>query len=163
MDSLTFKIPGDERPKRWSDCSRGEKLFILRSAEEGSHRHAIFVRAVKLMYEPSTLDPTNNPPNMTTDDFRDTCNKSVPVYIIQDIHSTLLRTVLHNYIYRRWFRPYRSETEHDRFICKFIALQDPACLDLSSQQPLSTPSHHSTILSATGSNLSGPGMTKPLP
>ncbi|KAH8881464.1 hypothetical protein GQ53DRAFT_667606, partial [Thozetella sp. PMI_491] len=29
---------------------------------------------------------------------------------------------LHNYIYRRWFRPSRSEGERQRFICKFIAL-----------------------------------------
>lgn len=123
-----------QRLKPWSDCSREEKLFILRSAAEGAHRHEICLRGVKSMHKPSTLDPTNNPPNMTTNDFRDTCNKSVPLYIIQATRFTLLSIVLHNYIYRRWFRPYRSEIEHERFICKFIALYDPAscCLDFSS-------------------------------
>lgn len=29
---------------------------------------------------------------------------------------------MRNYIYRRWFRPYRSELEYGQFICKFIAL-----------------------------------------
>ncbi|POR37234.1 Uncharacterized protein TPAR_02561 [Tolypocladium paradoxum] len=32
----------------------------------------------------------------------------------------LLGQVLHNYVHRRWFRPYRSEIEHHRFIYKFI-------------------------------------------
>ncbi|KAK4202606.1 hypothetical protein QBC40DRAFT_150835, partial [Triangularia verruculosa] len=31
---------------------------------------------------------------------------------------------LHNYIYRRWFRPYRSEIEGGRFLCKFFSLRD---------------------------------------
>ncbi|POR34223.1 Uncharacterized protein TPAR_05552 [Tolypocladium paradoxum] len=57
-------------------------------------------------------------------DFLDTCNKSVPVYIPVCDYWPLLVQVLHNYIYRRWFRPYRSEIEHHRFICKFITPED---------------------------------------
>ncbi|KAK4033213.1 hypothetical protein C8A01DRAFT_40342 [Parachaetomium inaequale] len=32
--------------------------------------------------------------------------------------------VLHNYFYRRWFRPYQNEIEAYRFFCKFITLYD---------------------------------------
>ncbi|QLI71383.1 uncharacterized protein G6M90_00g074860 [Metarhizium brunneum] len=32
--------------------------------------------------------------------------------------------VLHNYVYRRWFRPYQSEIDHMRFICKPIEPRD---------------------------------------
>ncbi|KAK3933937.1 hypothetical protein QBC46DRAFT_300566 [Diplogelasinospora grovesii] len=58
---------------------------------------------------------------MKLEDFEDTCNKSVPVYILMNEQWLLVNTVLYNYIYRRWFRPYRSEIERSRFICKFIA------------------------------------------
>ncbi|KAK4096608.1 hypothetical protein N658DRAFT_480341 [Parathielavia hyrcaniae] len=61
-------------------------------------------------------------------DVSDTCNKSVAVYILtqpgDNRRSGLLRMVLHNYIYRRWFRPYRSDIEHQRSICKFILPKD---------------------------------------
>lgn len=61
---------------------------------------------------------------MAPEDFRDTCNKSVPIYIpiLPGRYAPLL-IVLHNYIYRRWFQLYRSEIEHERFLCKFITLQ----------------------------------------
>ncbi|KAI1195841.1 hypothetical protein F5X97DRAFT_335041 [Nemania serpens] len=54
-------------------------------------------------------------------DLRDICNKSVPIYTLAGKSHQLLNAVLHNYVYRRWFRPYRSEIEHDRFFCKFIS------------------------------------------
>ncbi|OIW35668.1 hypothetical protein CONLIGDRAFT_639926 [Coniochaeta ligniaria NRRL 30616] len=53
---------------------------------------------------------------------RDLCNKSVPLYVLTDYRWKLLGITLHNYINRRWFRPYRSELEHGQFICRFIAL-----------------------------------------
>ncbi|KAK1770047.1 hypothetical protein QBC33DRAFT_310357 [Phialemonium atrogriseum] len=56
---------------------------------------------------------------MEISEFLDTCNKLVPVYILP-LRNRALVTVRHNYIYRRWFRPYRSEIERQRFICKFI-------------------------------------------
>ncbi|KAK3353817.1 hypothetical protein B0T25DRAFT_581508 [Lasiosphaeria hispida] len=61
---------------------------------------------------------------MEPEDFKDICNKSVPVYVLPTIHCETVRlvaVVLHNYIYRRWFRPYRSELSHFRFICKSLA------------------------------------------
>lgn len=64
-------------------------------------------------------------PAMTDDIFLDTCNKSVGFYILPDRPQLDCHgTILHNYIYRRWFRPYRSDIECKRFICKFIAPKD---------------------------------------
>ncbi|PKK47853.1 hypothetical protein CI102_8171 [Trichoderma harzianum] len=65
-----------------------------------------------------------NLPDIPTYHWIDICNKSVPVYILPGKRWLLLRIVLHNYIYRRWFRPYRSEIDFLRFIYKFIIPQD---------------------------------------
>lgn len=51
--------------------------------------------------------------------FSDPCNKPVPVYLSTGC-SRLSGTLL-NYIYRPWFKPFRSEIEHGRFISKSIA------------------------------------------
>jgi hypothetical protein len=52
------------------------------------------------------------------------CNKSVPVYIIPDGRHKLVRVVLLNYIYRRWFRPYKTEIDCNRFICKITTTDE---------------------------------------
>ncbi|KAH8897354.1 hypothetical protein GQ53DRAFT_778467 [Thozetella sp. PMI_491] len=57
---------------------------------------------------------------MSEVDAKDTCNKSVALYVIPTPKISLLTTVLHNFIYRQWFRPYRSELGGKRFICKSI-------------------------------------------
>ncbi|KAL6887872.1 hypothetical protein GGI43DRAFT_417258 [Trichoderma evansii] len=100
----------------------GEEYFLwkIRSEREGIHRSQIYVAAVMFTYSPS-IRTIENLPRMDVDDFHDTCNKSVSLYIPRHRRWNLLHTVLHNYIYRRWFRPYQSEIEHQRFLCKFIA------------------------------------------
>ncbi|KAK3364852.1 hypothetical protein B0T24DRAFT_537165 [Lasiosphaeria ovina] len=69
----------------------------------------------------------------------DTCNKTVPVYVVNQAASgaqwSHLVVVLHNYIYRRWFRPYRSELGHGRFLCKFVT---PAGLGDRGTGPFAT-------------------------
>ncbi|PNY26145.1 Uncharacterized protein TCAP_03924 [Tolypocladium capitatum] len=106
--------------KPYSECTREEILWYLRTDLEGEHRHSIHF--YMHTYTPSVRD-INRLPEMSISDFLDTCNKSVPVYIPPFDQRLLLSQVLHNYIYRRWFRPYRSEIEHQRFICKFITPQ----------------------------------------
>ncbi|KAL7925001.1 hypothetical protein ACQKWADRAFT_330612 [Trichoderma austrokoningii] len=103
----------------------GKEYFLwkIRSEREGIHRSQIFVAAVMLTYSPSILRIDNLPP-MDVDDFHDTCNKSVALYIPRYRKWSLLYTVLHNYVYGRWFQPYQSEIEHQRFLCKFIAPRD---------------------------------------
>lgn len=58
--------------------------------------------------------------------FQDCFNKSVPFYFWPtDMTSRrgLLTTVVYNYVYRRWFQPYRTDLDARRFIAKFIKTQ----------------------------------------
>lgn len=43
-------------------------------------------------------------------DFKDVYNDLVVLYVLTDSRWKLLAITLHNYIYRRWFRPYRQRT-----------------------------------------------------
>lgn len=45
-------------------------------------------------------------------------------YLLPDPKTALLKMVLHNYVYRRWFHPYRSDIDNLRFICKPIEPRD---------------------------------------
>ncbi|KAI1137128.1 hypothetical protein F5Y05DRAFT_419618 [Hypoxylon sp. FL0543] len=116
-----------ERPvlpdKPWEEYTRDEILWLLRTGLEGGHRHEIHLYAIRLHYLPSVRD-IDHLPEMDSRDVFDACNKSVPVYILRTSQWRLFGQVLHNYIYRRWFRPYRSEIECQRFICKFITPED---------------------------------------
>ncbi|KAH7161952.1 hypothetical protein B0J13DRAFT_614639 [Dactylonectria estremocensis] len=59
---------------------------------------------------------------MKVSDVFDACNKSVAVYVPFPLrpHCRAILILVHNYLYRRWFRPYQSEIELERFICKII-------------------------------------------
>jgi hypothetical protein len=58
------------------------------------------------------------------------CNKSVPIFLIgpgstSDFNvrtRSLLNVVLHNYLYRTWFKPYRSEIEFGQFLAQPISV-----------------------------------------
>ncbi|KAI0008462.1 hypothetical protein F4779DRAFT_586939 [Xylariaceae sp. FL0662B] len=105
--------------KPLEEYTKDEILWLLRTELEGDHRHKIHLGAIRLHYLPSVRD-VDHLPEMDILEFLDTCNKSVPVYILRGPQWRLFGQVLHNYIYRRWFRPYQSEIECQRFICKFI-------------------------------------------
>lgn len=96
---------------------------MWRTVDEYRHRNTIHSFGVT-WYFATSIKEINHLPKMETHDVLDACNKSVPIYIPRHPHESLLRQVLHNYIYRRWFRPYRSEIGCERFICKFIIPDD---------------------------------------
>ncbi|KAL7960277.1 hypothetical protein V8C34DRAFT_312811 [Trichoderma compactum] len=85
-----------------SEFTRDELLWLFRTDEEGLHRKRIHTIVAMPSYHPSVRDAAAN---------------CLPVsqHIIGSISAInqclLLRVVLHNYIYRRWFRPYRSEID----------------------------------------------------
>ncbi|PNY27398.1 Uncharacterized protein TCAP_02661 [Tolypocladium capitatum] len=112
MGSIPHRTPPpfDVR-KPFSEYTRDELLWDFRTSLEGGHRHLIYLRGVRLRYMPS----------------------SVPVYILPGPQFFVFAHGLHNYIYRRWFRPYRSEIEQERFICKFIT---PKHLPHEGESPL---------------------------
>jgi hypothetical protein len=112
-------------------------LWTFRTELEGYHRRGLHFATIFLNYQPSARD-IDALPKMTAWDFADTCNKSVPVYLRmqpEDGRWSLFITVLHNYIYHRWFRPYRSDVEDHRFICKFIMPKDLPADDESGVSP----------------------------
>lgn len=53
------------------------------------------------------------------------CNKMMPLYLV-DLPSALLsppmvlRAALNRWLYRKWFRPYKSEVEYGRFIASVM-------------------------------------------
>ncbi|KAF4966835.1 hypothetical protein FZEAL_10608 [Fusarium zealandicum] len=77
-------------------------------------------------------------------DFR---NKTVPVYLLSgDAEkrglSGLLIVVIHNYIYRKWFRPYRSDIECGQFVAKVVwCIDDPHTSDEDSAVTLAMHIH----------------------
>ncbi|KAK4075005.1 uncharacterized protein Triagg1_4669 [Trichoderma aggressivum f. europaeum] len=110
-----------------SEFTRDELLWLFRTDMEGSHRSNIHSVVTVPSYKPSVRDAAANClPDIPTYPYHwiDFCNKSVPLYLLPGKRCLLLRVVLHNYIYRRWFRPYRSEIDLLRFICKFIIPED---------------------------------------
>ncbi|KAL7910245.1 hypothetical protein GGI35DRAFT_360492 [Trichoderma velutinum] len=114
------KLCGPDR-QPLTGVTRDELLWFLRTEYEGQHRANIPYSATTYAYRPSVRDVASNDfPDIPIYHWIDACNKSVPVYIIPGRKWLLLRVVLHNYIYRRWLCPYRSEIDYGRFICKFI-------------------------------------------
>ncbi|RTE83216.1 hypothetical protein BHE90_002207 [Fusarium euwallaceae] len=101
---------------------RDEILHHLRGYLEYRHREELYcqLRAPLRMNCLSQLDRSQ------TLDFR---NKTVPVYLLTGEGektglSGLLLMVLHNYLYRRWFRPYRSNIECGQFVAKVVLTID---------------------------------------
>lgn len=128
------KVPGQDRSKPWSDCSREEQLLILHTKDESLHREGVWKHGVKWLNKTSIPDPSVQPPvtpTMTRQDFRDICKKSISVYVTNNFYRRPHSMVLHNYIYRSWLRPYRSEIAYQRFICKLIGLHGVPLLDPS--------------------------------
>ncbi|GAB1312088.1 VPS9 domain-containing protein [Madurella fahalii] len=118
----TMMTPSGIR-KKASELTRAEVSWNLRVGQEGSHRWLAQMLNVTTTYNPP-VDRLDDLPQMSQLDLADTCNKTVPVYVVRQAASGAqwphLAVVLHNYIYRRWFRPYRSELERGRFLCKFV-------------------------------------------
>ncbi|KAL6868029.1 hypothetical protein J3F83DRAFT_738968 [Trichoderma novae-zelandiae] len=113
------KSLAEEIGRPFNDITREEKLWYLRTLLEGDHRGHQFLMSAWRTYEPPIDESL---PRIQSYEFKDLCNKSVPIYILQG--HWWLAGILLNYIYRRWFKPYRSEIEYERFITKFIALRD---------------------------------------
>lgn len=58
---------------------------------------------------------------------RDCCNKIAPFYIVEETdsgvasHASGIACGVHNWLFQRWHRPYRSEMDYGQFIGKMIA------------------------------------------
>lgn len=108
--------------------TRQEILHQIRGEQESRHRQRVWMQSVRTPLTPDGDKIASRLPEIEVDDVADFCNKTLPLYIFPVPTSKahlangqgLLLIVVHNYIYRKWFRPYRSEIEWDRFITKVI-------------------------------------------
>ncbi|RFN52418.1 hypothetical protein FIE12Z_3349 [Fusarium flagelliforme] len=93
------------------DLESHEILHRLRGQLEEQHRTQIWGMWYHHSFEMADL------PQLQGDHALDFFNKTVPIYIMrgdsqkQGPPSYLLLAVLHNYIYRKWFCPYRTDIE----------------------------------------------------
>lgn len=129
-----YEIRHGPRYHKCGELERHEILHCLRGHLESSHRVRLVYGQIRRPYEPSIEHLPNLPP------FKDSghaippasfWNKSFPVYniggdkVMRHLLEILL-VVLHRYLYRRWFRPYRSNIEHDQFIAKVMTIHGQA-------------------------------------
>ncbi|KAM7206375.1 hypothetical protein V8F20_002724 [Naviculisporaceae sp. PSN 640] len=122
-----FLTSGEEKPpvgpkKPLADFSWDERVWQLRVWCEGDH--------YMQLQRPSRSDPFSVPlsdeawppyRDLTTQHFKDTCNRSVGIYCNSTI-DLAFRPALFDYVYRRWYRPYKNDIENGRFLAKFLHL-----------------------------------------
>ncbi|EWZ99850.1 hypothetical protein FOWG_00239 [Fusarium oxysporum f. sp. lycopersici MN25] len=114
---------------------RHEILIETRGRMEANHRTMIHHRSVRLPFRPCPY-PSNTCPDrihnhvedLSVDHAEDCCNKNVPKYMIpgQSRLGNLLPYALHNWLYHKWYRLYRSDIEYGQFIAKlFVSCSPP--------------------------------------
>lgn len=134
------------RKKRYlnGELKRHEVLHFLRGNLEARHREATTSNARLYTFCVSTtnLDLTErefnqNGPSVhrnAAERSRDLCNTSIPVYLLATPNKGgggligTLRLALSNFIYRKWFQPYKTEIEFDRSLVQFIRPIDIQCI-----------------------------------
>ncbi|KAH6632244.1 hypothetical protein F5144DRAFT_246210 [Chaetomium tenue] len=92
----------------------------LRTQIESSHRERILWQS-GMWYRQPRLSLKTIRKDMGLSHIQSCCNKSAPIYVLEDIDLDftiwdLLYALLHNYIYRRWFQPYRTEIDNGQFL-----------------------------------------------
>ncbi|KAM5363912.1 hypothetical protein ACJZ2D_011764 [Fusarium nematophilum] len=98
------------------ELERHEILHYIRGQREETHRLTLWAMQFRQPYEMGDLAQLC--PSLIHD-FR---NKTVPIYILKSntVGQVLILMVLQNYLYRRWFSPYRTDIEYDQFIAKVL-------------------------------------------
>lgn len=98
---------------------RHEILHHLRGYLEGCHRKDLWCYQGRQIHRMEYLPQLDGSRAL---DFR---NKTVPIYLLNGDaekrgFTGLLLGVIHNYLYRRWFRPYRTDIERGQFVAKVV-------------------------------------------
>ncbi|KAL7893029.1 hypothetical protein HDV64DRAFT_263399 [Trichoderma sp. TUCIM 5745] len=78
------------------------------------------------LYQPNVSDLDLLAAEMTHADANDCFNKTVPIYIFsakRSFYTSLLLKLLHDFLYAKWYRPYRNEIEYRRFLAKTFLAQ----------------------------------------
>jgi hypothetical protein len=130
-----FNPPGGGPEKPKSDFTREELLWLLRTNMEGNHRCHLYYSEVMRVFEPpvqKAIDNLNSDMSTPWWDSEENCNKTVPIYFLPSCAHAVVVNIFENYIYRRWFRPYRTDISTNQFPCKFIM---PEGLDTTHNTP----------------------------
>ncbi|KAG8670959.1 hypothetical protein FPOAC1_004194 [Fusarium poae] len=118
---------------------RHEILAAVRGDMERTHRESIWINSAWHQFCPCPFAAGScsgrchdDVADMSPRHAEDCCNKTVPIYVIPSSGAArhLIAWCLNNWLYRRWYKPYRNEIEH----CRFIAKQFYTCPALD--QPL---------------------------
>lgn len=122
-------------------------MHYLRGIQEEMHRdklwrHEAFSKWVQSsQFNPTDLDRL---PEMELGYANDCCNRVAPIYVLRDRFVPdearagiepilgLFLVRLQNYLYKRWFRPYRSDIEYGQFLSRIFVprpspLPNPPC------------------------------------
>ncbi|KPM38284.1 hypothetical protein AK830_g8268 [Neonectria ditissima] len=111
---------------------RHEILHAMRSRLEALHRWRVYQYGCdphhSNMYRPriDILDSLEDFPQMSIKTANDCCNKTTAIYLCKSTptdHSHVLTYALHNWLYQKWFQPYRSDIEWGQFFAKVIEPQ----------------------------------------
>lgn len=112
-----------------NDCKleRHEILHYLRCSLETDHHIELYCNQIRMActWDIDDLnDDLGSPDHYKAQAF---WNKSVPIYIFpvdmsKRFWPSLLAIVLHNYLYRRWFKPYETNIEYGQFIAMVMAV-----------------------------------------
>ncbi|KAH6842294.1 hypothetical protein B0I37DRAFT_381620 [Chaetomium sp. MPI-CAGE-AT-0009] len=122
-----FTPPGGGPAKPKSEFTREELLWLLRTTHEGEHRYTLHVWQIQYAFRPLVQETIDNPESEISGEhvlLQESTNKTVPMYFLESAEAGVVINVFENYIYRRWFRPYRSEITTNQFLCRFIMPQD---------------------------------------
>ncbi|KAM0228975.1 hypothetical protein ACHAPO_010383 [Fusarium lateritium] len=96
-----------------------EILHHLRGIVEWNHRSRLYGPMVERPFSMTDL------PRLQRGQAIGFFNKTVPIYMLEGDKNkrgltNMLSITLHNYLYKKWFRPYRSDIELGQFIAKVI-------------------------------------------
>ncbi|KAF5665234.1 hypothetical protein FCIRC_10591 [Fusarium circinatum] len=114
--------------KERAPLARHEILSEMRGQMETYHRRDLYMESVTRILQPCPL-PTDACSASDQTKVKDIsprhleacCNKTVPIYIVPGAKGCLLlHCALHNWLYKKWYRPYRNDIEYHQFIAKLF-------------------------------------------
>ncbi|KAJ9417975.1 hypothetical protein FOXG_17386 [Fusarium oxysporum f. sp. lycopersici 4287] len=107
---------------------RHEILSEIRGQLESYHRRDVYKPSTRTAFQPCPFAPNacselghKRVKDISINYAEDCCNKTVPIYIVPGVGGHMeLRCALHNWLYNKWYQPYRNDIEYHQFIAKLF-------------------------------------------
>jgi hypothetical protein len=106
--------------------TKGEIAFQVRTALEAAHRRDTMNKSTRWIQQPCFLpecsDEDHHTEPLWINKSQHFCNKSTAIYIVprQRGRDDYFRLALHFWLYRKWFRPYQNDIEHNQYIARIF-------------------------------------------